>query len=255
MRIGIIGGSGLYRLPLERARKSKLKTPYGTVELTTGLLSGREVVFLPRHGEKHSVPPHLVNYRGNLWALKSLGVERILAICACGSMDRKIKPGDLVLFDQFIDFTKSRPSTFFEGGKTGVVHTDMTEPYCPELRRIVLTVGRELGVRIHEDVTYVCTEGPRFETPAEIRMFVRMGGKVVGMTGVPECVLARELQLCYCGIGVVTNMAAGLSQKKLSHSEVLEMVQELQPKLVSLLSSVVGRIPETRNCCYSKSSS
>jgi 5'-methylthioadenosine phosphorylase len=248
MKTGIIGGSGVYYLELEHSKRLQVRTPYGRVELEEGLLSGREIVFLARHGRQHAVPPHLVNYRANIWALKERGVERVIAICACGSLDPKIRPGELALFRQFLDFTKGRPSTFFEGGRRGVAHVDMTEPYCPELTSILHQTARELGLPVHDGITYACTEGPRFETPAEIRMLRLLGAQVVGMTGVPECVLARELELCYAGLGIVTNLAAGLSGKKLTHSEVIERVSSLQQKLTKLLSLALERIPEERGC-------
>jgi len=248
MKLGIIGGSGLYCLALERQKSVKVRTPYGEVRVEEGFLSGKPVVFLARHGKKHEVPPHLVNYRANLWALKGRGVERVIGICACGSLSPKIKPGEFVLFEQFLDFTKSRPSTFFEGGKMGVAHVDMTSPYCPELRAILSKTMRELSVPVHESVTYACTEGPRFETPAEIKMLRLLGAHVVGMTGVPECVLARELELCYAGLGIVTNLAAGLSRKKLTHREVLDQVSSVAEKLTEVLSLAVQRIPEKKGC-------
>ncbi len=248
MPLGIIGGSGLYELDLEKPRWKKIPTPYGKVTAQFGSWSGKDVVFLPRHGRGHAVPPHRVNYRANIWGLWKEGVNRILAVGACGSMDQRIKPGHLVLFGQFLDFTKSRPSTFFEGGKRGVLHTDVTKPYCPELARIILQVAKRIGLRLHPNVTYVCTEGPRFETAAEIRAFRMLGGQVVGMTGVPECPLARELGMCYAGIGVVTNMAAGITERRLSHEEVLDLVSKLKDRIQLLLKSCVEEIPEDRTC-------
>ncbi|MEM2282174.1 MAG: S-methyl-5'-thioadenosine phosphorylase [Candidatus Hadarchaeales archaeon] len=247
-KIGIIGGSGFYSFRVGCPRILQVLTPYGKVEVEEGVISGKEVVFLARHGRWHNLPPHLVNYRANLWALKRRGVERIIGLGACGSLDPKIKPGELVLLDQFLDFTKQRACTFFEGGRRGVAHVDMTNPYCPELGRVLSRVARGLGVRLHKGVTYVCTEGPRFETPAEIRMFRMLGGQVVGMTGVPECVLARELELCYAGVGIVTNLAAGLSGRKLTHREVIEKISGLKEKLTELLSLAVKQIPDRRNC-------
>jgi len=248
MEVGIIGGSGVYCLPLDHSRTVEVKTPYGRITVEEGFLAGRRVTFLARHGKRHEVPPHLVNYRGNIWALKERGTERIIAICACGSLTPKIKPGELVLFDQFLDFTKSRPSTFFEGGKMGVAHVDMTHPYCPELTTILFKAAKELNLPVHKGITYACTEGPRFETPAEIRMLRTLGADVVGMTGVPECVLARELGLCYAGLGVVTNLAAGLSGGKLTHREVLERVTGMGEELTKLLSLAIQKIPERREC-------
>ncbi|MCQ8898410.1 MAG: S-methyl-5'-thioadenosine phosphorylase, partial [Hadesarchaea archaeon] len=224
VRVGIIGGTGLYRLAVSGGWRG-VRTPYGRVEVLVGGFGPGRVAFLPRHGRKHEHPPHLVNYRANLWALRSLGVERVLAVSACGSLNPRMRPGELVLLDQFLDFTRSRPATFYTGGRKRVVHVDLTEPYCPELRRILLEAAKEEGVRLHPRGTYVCTEGPRFETAAEIRAFRRLGGDLVGMTNVPECVLARELEMCYAAVGLVTNFAAGLAGTKLTHTEVAERME------------------------------
>jgi len=248
MKVGIIGGSGFYCLDLDHPATIEVRTPYGKVTVEEGLLAGKPVVFLARHGKKHEVPPHLVNYRANLWALKKRGVERVIGICACGSLNPSMTPGELVLFQQFLDFTKGRPSTFFEGGKRGVAHVDMTSPYCPELRTILFKTARELRLPIHKSATYACTEGPRFETPAEIKMLRILGADVVGMTGVPECVLARELELCYAGIGIVTNFAAGFSRRKLTHEEVLEQVSSMAQRLAKLLSLTIQKLPDERGC-------
>ncbi|MGQ9780288.1 MAG: S-methyl-5'-thioadenosine phosphorylase [Bacillota bacterium] len=249
MLFGIIGGSGLYDPEiLEEVKTEKVATPFGEVELYRGRCDGREVVFLPRHGPGHTVPPHLVNYRANIWALWKLGVARVIATAAVGSLRRRFRPGEAVIVDQFLDFTKSRPSTFFTGGAYGVVHVDYTEPYCPEVRRALLSAAREAGIVAHDGGCYVCTEGPRFETPAEIRMFARLGADVVGMTSVPEVVLAREAGLCYGTVAMVTNYAAGMAGRPLSHQEVLELMAENTTRLRKLLVRTVELIPAERNC-------
>jgi 5'-methylthioadenosine phosphorylase len=229
-----------------------VRTPYGRVEVLVGDLGSRRVAFLPRHGRRHEAPPHLVNYRANLWALRSLGVKRILAVSACGSLNPRMRPGELVLLDQFLDFTKGRPATFYTGGGKGVVHVDLTEPYCPELRRILQEAAKEEGIRLHPRGTYVCTEGPRFETAAEIRAFRRLGGDLVGMTNVPECVLARELEMCYAAVGLVTNFAAGLAGTKLTHTEVAERMGEGTKTMARLFLSSLPRIPPRRSCPCSR---
>ncbi len=248
--IAIIGGSGLYALDLlEGAREVTLETPYGRPpELVVGRLGGREVAFMPRHGRGHTVPPHLVNYRANLWALRELGVTRVLATTASGSMNRRMRPGELALLHQFVDFTKQRAMTFYEGGEKGVVHVDVTEPYCPELRRSLLEAAKELKLKLHPRATYACTEGPRFETAAEIRAMRRLGCDLVGMTNVPECVLARELELCYAAVAVITNFAAGISRGKLTHAEVAELMAASAGRVKALLAEAVARIPEKRSC-------
>jgi len=227
-------------------------TPYGrSQKLLVGKVRRRKVVFLPRHGVGHTAPPHLVNYRANIWALHKLGVERILATMSCGSINPKMRPGSFVVVTQFIDFTKSRANTFYEGGGPGVVHVDMTEPYCPELRELLVKSAKKLNIGVYPNATYVCTEGPRFETVAEIKAFRKLGADLVGMTGVPECVLARELGMCYAGLGIVTNYAAGISKAKLTYTEVAEMLGKNTSRIQKLLLETVSRIPRRRLCSCS----
>lgn len=249
MKKAIISGTGLYDPSmLEDVKEIRVDTRFGDVKALVGLLKGDEVVFLPRHGRDHSVPPHKINYRANMLALKKLGVERILATTAVGSLNMEMKPGDCVVVDQFLDFTKNRQSTFYEGGDMGVVHVDYTEPYCPEIRKAIIRAGATLGITAHDGGTYVCTEGPRFETPAEIKMFGKLGGDLVGMTNVPEVVLARELGICYATISMVTNYAAGISPTPLTHQEVLEIMAENTDKLRRLLLLTLEEIPSERVC-------
>ncbi len=221
-------------------------TPYGvSPDIYFSELEGRSVAFLARHGMDHAVPPHQINFRANITALKNLGVERIIALNAVGSLKTQIRPSDLVLVHDFLDFTKARSSTFFEG--TPVVHVDMTEPYCPQLRRIISESARNQGLSILQQGVYVCTEGPRFESPAEIRFFQQAGADVVGMTGLPEVALAREAEICYCSICIVTNFAAGM-QNKLTSKEVRKRMIEVQDHLKQLLSDALTKIPENREC-------
>ncbi len=235
---------------LTRVREEKLATPYGEVELLLGRFppTGEEVAFLARHGRHHSFPPHRVNYRANIWALRDLGVERIFATAAVGSLRKEIAPGTVFLPDQFLDFTRQRPSTFFEGGESGVAHADVTEPYCPQLRGVARRAAEELDLPVREGGVYVCTEGPRFETPAEIRVFAALGGDVVGMTGVPEVVLSRELSLCYTSLALVTNYAAGISRQPLTHREVLEAMERGREGLRALLGRALAFVPGERSC-------
>ena len=249
MKAGIIGGTGFYDPGfLEKERDLLVPTPYGDVVLKAGYYQNREVLFLPRHGEQHSVPPHLVNYRANIWALHEAGADFVLATAAVGSLNQEMHPGEIVLVDQFLDFTKCRPLTFYEGGDDGVLHVDVTHPYCPNLRRHIAEKAAELQIRVHEKGTYVCTEGPRYETAAEIRMFHMMGGDVVGMTSGPEVVLAREAGLCYAALALVTNYAAGISPTSLSHREVIEVMSRSQDALRNLIYSSLASLSETRSC-------
>ena len=225
-----------------------METPYGSVALVVGKLANREIVFMSRHGRDHATPPHLVNYRANIWALRKLGVRKILATAAVGSLSSNFRLGELVLLDQFLDFTKSRPQTFYEGGKQGVFHVDMTEPYCSAVRQVIMDASEHLGFAVKNGACYVCTEGPRFETPAEIRMFQRLGADLVGMTSVPEVVLARELGMCYASIGLVTNEAAGIATHPLSHAEVMESMKELGVKVAQLIQATFELWTPGQNC-------
>ena len=239
--LAIIGGTGVCNPDLlENRHESHMDTFYGTIHYTRGTYKGKDIVFLPRHGRTHSIPPHLINYRANILGLKRLGVTAILSTTAVGSLNANLKPGDYVLPDQFIDFTKMRHTSFFDGGENGVVHVDMTEPYCPHLCQLVVQAGIELGsYTLHQGGTYVCTEGPRFETPAEIKMYEMLGGDVVGMTNVPEVCLAREAEICYATISMVTNFAAGISHTPLTPSEVLECMAENSQRLRDLIMKCI----------------
>jgi 5'-methylthioadenosine phosphorylase len=245
MTMAVIGGSGVYNPSwMSDAVQEVVTTPFGDVEVTRGLAQGNSeaAVFINRHGRGHRLPPHRVNYRANIWALKQLKVQRIIATAAVGSLNPSMAPGALVLPDQFIDFTRSRPSTFFEGGdsQSGVVHADMSQPFCPALADL-LVQSAELAevVPTVRGATYVCSEGPRFETPAEIRAFQMLGGDLVGMTAVPEAVLARELGMCYQTVALVTNWAAGLSDHPLSQQEVFDLMAERSADLARLMEMTV----------------
>jgi len=249
VKIAIIGGTGVYNPDImSDIRDETITTPYGEVKLKIGDYRGRQIAFMNRHGEEHSVPPHLVNYRANIAALKKLGVKNVLATAAVGSLNPSMQPGHFIFVDQFLDFTKSRQTTFFEGGGTGVVHIDMTNPYCPELRDILSRAARGLGLISHPLGTYICAEGPRFETAAEIKMYRLFGGDLVGMTGVPEASLAREAEMCYATIAMVTNYAAGISPTNLTHQEVLNMMMLNSENIRKLLMQAVVWIDPDRTC-------
>ena len=247
-RLAIIGGTGFYQMDSVTLKEKKLvDTQYGpvTVSIYKGA-TARSSPFCRDTAKCHVCAPHKINYRANIMALKMIGVERIIGICSVGSLRKKIKPGELVLVDQFLDFTKSRPNTFFEE-EGYVVHTDVTEPYCADMREYIasLTCG---DLKLHKKGTYVCAEGPRFETSAEIKMFAAMGGDVVGMTGVPECVLARELGLCYACISVVTNYAAGIGDEPLRHGDVKEQMKKMESALQDYVVGCLSNMPADRKC-------
>lgn len=210
--LGIIGGSGLSVLAnLESVRRQIARTPYGepSSPLTFGTIRGRAVVFLARHGYGHTIPPHQVNYRANLWALDSQQVKDVVAIASVGAIRADLEPGALVVPHQILDYTHGRESSYATGEDRGVLHVDFTDPYCAKLRRRILTAAAEAGYRAVDGAIYAATQGPRLETAAEIDRLERDGADIVGMTGMPEAVLARELDLCYAALAVVVNPAAG----------------------------------------------
>ncbi|MDD1763946.1 MAG: S-methyl-5'-thioadenosine phosphorylase [Methanobacteriaceae archaeon] len=241
--LAVIGGTGVYRL-VEKGEELEsmiINTPYGdSPQITRFLMDGIELFFMPRHHEGHDNPPHRINYRANLYALHELGVERILATNAVGSLDEKLKPGTFLAPDDFLDFTHHRPMTFYD---QRTVHVDVTQPYCPHLRRVMLGVGE-----VVDGGVYVCVEGPRFETPAEIRMFRQLGGTVVGMTGLPEVVLARELSMCYASVCMISNYAASISQDKVTIDEVFQIMEEKKKQLTNLLMDSILNTPTERQC-------
>jgi len=213
----IIGGSGLAKLsPLQNTRRQVMRTPYGEPSgaMTFGTLAGREVVFLARHGYGHTIAPHEINYRANIWALKDLSVSGVIAVATCGGVREDLGPGKLVVPDQIIDYTHSRKSTFFEGTESPVTHVDFTQPYSARMRRLLLDAAAACGEAVVDGATYACTQGPRLETAAEIERIARDGGDIVGMTGMPEAALAREAGLDYAALGVVVNHAAGRGESK-----------------------------------------
>ncbi|MGB9854247.1 MAG: S-methyl-5'-thioadenosine phosphorylase [Candidatus Bathyarchaeales archaeon] len=246
-KIAIVGGTGFEKL-FTNAKQIRLGTPYGIPPpLFMGKVDGRNVVFLPRHGPEHSVPPHKVNYRANIYALHKMGVERVMAINAVGAINTSFKPGDIVIPKDFVDFTKSRPTTFYD--EEPVTHIDVSQPYCPEIRKLLIANTEKTGLRLWTNAVLVCTEGPRFETPAEIEMFRRLGFDVVGMTSAPEAVLARELEMCYATLCFVSNMAAGM-QERLTPSEVSKVSKQITPKIEQILIDTVRALPlERKGIC------
>ena len=245
-RIAVIGGSGLEGLLAEKSRLVRIGTPYGPAPPISIGRSGRdEIAFLSRHGPKHDLPPHRVNYRGNLYALKQLGVERIIATNAVGCINSQYAPGELAVPEDIIDLTESRESTFFD--LDPVIHVDMSQPYCPELRKALIDSAKEQKTRTWPNSIMVATQGPRYETPAEIRMLSVLGGDIVGMTGAPEVFLARELQMCYSTLCFISNRAAG-KQEKLSAVEVMEAGKRMTPQILKILHQTIANTPIERKC-------
>lgn len=245
VRFAVLGGTGLVDF-LKGAEKVRVGTPYGLPPPISISQVGEETVaFLPRHGPNHSLPPHKVNYRANIYALREIGVEHILATNAVGAINTDFEPGDLVVPHDLIDFTRLRCASFYESAP--VTHVDLSQPYCPETRALLIKALKKRGGSTWDKAVLVCTEGPRLETPAEIEMFRRLGADVVGMTGAPEAVLARELEICYATLCFVTNMAAGL-QKRLTVHELSEVANEKMPAIQQVLRETIKHLPATRRC-------
>ncbi|MCB1761177.1 MAG: S-methyl-5'-thioinosine phosphorylase [Gammaproteobacteria bacterium] len=240
-KFAIIGGSGITRLEgLEIVRREVVHTPFGepSAPLTHGTYNGQSFVFLPRHGAAHTIPPHKVNYRANLWALHHVGVVSVLAIAAVGSMNEAMPPGSVVLPDQIIDYTYGRENTFFENGLSQVTHIDFTEPYCNRLREVLRISAENAAIQAVDGATYGATQGPRLESAMEIRRMTRDGCDLVGMTGMPEAALARELDICYACCAVVANWAAGLSSSPITMDAIEKSLIEGMEKVYKLLSKL-----------------
>lgn len=247
VKYAMIGGTGVYEPgQVGNAETVPVDTPYGNVSVTIGTYATKKVAFLARHGSTHGTPPHKINYRANIFALKELGVTQILATAAVGSLQLPYAPGELVLADDVIDMTKSRESTFFDEGK--VVHIDMSDPYCHRLRSRLRDAANRQSIDIHDGGVYVCTEGPRFETKAEIAWYSKLGGSVVGMTSMPEVALAKEAEMCYAVVCMVTNYAAGMTGQALSHQEVVDTMGQNVHKIRTLFYDFIERDNDERTC-------
>ncbi len=252
--IGVFGGSGFYSL-LTGAREFAVSTPYGAPSdrVTVGEISGRRVAFIPRHGRFHQYPPHAINYRANVWAMKELGVSRIIAPGACGSLQPDIEPGCFVVCDQFVDRTSGREQTFYDGPLA--IHISTADPYCPELRRLAVDKASELGITVKPQGTAVIIQGPRFSTKAESIWFTHMGWHVVNMTGYPEVALARELEICYVSVALVTDWDAGVHAeagvKPVTADEIHRVFAMNNQHLRDLLHTLIPAIPEERDCLCS----
>jgi 5'-methylthioadenosine phosphorylase len=250
--VGVFGGSGFYRF-LDDVEQVEVDTPYGPPSdpLALGTLAGTRVAFLPRHGARHTLPPAAINYRANLWAMRHLGVTRVISPSSCGSLRRDLAPGDLVLTDQFVDRTWGRADTYYATGPE-VAHVSAADPYCPELRPLVARVAREQGLTVHEQGTVVVIQGPRFSSRAESRWYARQGWDVVNMTQYPEVILARELELCFVNLALVTDYDAGLdddpSIAAVSVVDVERVLAENTDRLRRLLLALIPTIPQARGC-------
>lgn len=243
-RIAVVGGSGLEAV-FRQGGTLRVGTPYGVPSpISTGEIDGRRIIFVNRHGTGHTIPPHRINYRANISALYHLGVHRIIATNAVGAINQRFKPGDFVIPNDFLDFTKSRKATFYD---RPVIHIDMSEPYCPEIRSTLDKAAENTGKTRWNTAVLAVTEGPRYETPTEIKMLRNLGCDVVGMTGIPEAVLSRELGMCYASLAYVSNMAAGL-QKRQSATDLTEMSEKTLPRIKQVLKEAILSIPETRSC-------
>ncbi len=232
MKSAVITGTGIYEIPGFELEKKQIDTPYGPALVNIARREDVELVYLARHGLDHSTPPHKINYRANMKALQMLGVQQVLATYAVGSISRDIPPMAMAVLTDFLDFTSGRPLTFFEGGKTGLAHIDLNDPYCPVLRNRLLALAPGVGLELHPAAVYACANGPRLETPAEIRMYGMLGADVIGMTGVPEVVLARELNMHFAAVAYSINWAAGLEAEI---SFVGDKMGDLSNKLAALL--------------------
>ncbi|MET7764865.1 S-methyl-5'-thioadenosine phosphorylase [Streptomyces sp. NPDC005336] len=260
--IGVIGGSGFYSF-LDDVAEITIETPYGAPSdsLFLGDIAGRRVAFLPRHGRTHHLPPHRINYRANLWALRSVGVRQVFGPCAVGGLRPEYGPGTLLVPDQLVDRTKGRTQTYFDGEplpdgrRPNVVHTTFADPYCPVGRKAAVEAARGRDWEPVDGGTMCVVEGPRFSTRAESRWHAAQGWSVVGMTGHPEAVLARELELCYTSLTLVTDLDAGVETGEgVSHTEVLKVFGENVGRLREVLFDAVGKLPDTsgRNCLCSR---
>lgn len=255
-KVGIIGGTGfsegLAELSGSDGIDQTVETPHGPVKLRILPLGAGEVVFVPRHGFGHAVPPHRINHHAHIDALVKAGVSHVLSTSAVGSLKTRQRAGDLIILSDFIDLRGGPPTTFFDGQGGAVRHTDFTEPFCRELRALLIDEAGQItkdapaSPAVHDKGIYLCLSGPRYETPAEVRLFASWGSDVVGMTIAPEAVLAREMGLCYATVAVVTNLAAGLSGQLLSHQEVEAQMAATRPFVIRLLHRTALRLIEPR---------
>ena len=241
-KLAIIGGSGLASLAeLRITRQQVQNTPYGEPSgvLTYGVYANKEIIFMPRHGNPHVLPPHKVNYRANIWALRENGITSIIGVNAVGGITAQMTPGSLVIPDQIIDYTWSRAHTFFDDGLAEVTHIDFTHPYSEELRRALLSAAAQSGLKVQGAATYGATQGPRLETAAEIKRLKNDGCDIVGMTGMPEASLAREVEIQYASVSIVANWAAGITGEAISMETINSMLSQALGKVHILLGAAI----------------
>lgn len=243
--IGIFGGSGFYKF-LDDIKEVTIDTPYGKTSdaLMLGSIGNKKVAFMPRHGRNHSIAPHKVNYRANVWAMKEIGCKVVISPCAAGSLQKHVKPGDIVFCDQYVDWTKDRLDTYFD--QEDIQHISAADPYCPKLREIAIKCGKDLGYDIHDHGTVVVIQGPRFNTKSESAFFTRQGWEVINMTQYPEVHLVKELGMRPLNISLITDYDAGLVSdcEPVSHEAVMQVFQNNISKLQKLLFSIVENIDE-----------
>ena len=248
--IGVFGGSGFYSF-LNDIEEVRIETPYGppSDSIMLGTIAGKKVAFLPRHGRNHSILPQQINYRANVWAMKSLGVKRVISPCAAGSLQKHVKPGDFVVCDQFVNLTSGRKDTFFEGPI--VTHVSAADPYCPELRKIAIEAGKSCGITVHETGTVAIINGPRFSTKAESKFYTAQGWEVINMSQYPEAYLVKELDMCPVNISLITDYDAGLvsDSEPVNHSDVIKVFGQNIENLKKLLFTMVENIPTERVNC------
>jgi len=248
--IGVIGGSGLYEMEgLSDVKTVSMETPWGkpSSNLLTGTLGSVQMVFLPRHGTGHTVSPSEINFRANVYAMKAMGVERIISVSAVGSLKEEIEPGHIVIPDQFIDNTKRRPSTFFEGGI--VAHVSMADPVCSVLSGCLRKASLGCGGTVHSEGTYVCIEGPQFSTRAESHLYREWGADIIGMTAMPEAKLAREAEICYSVIALCTDYDCwNEDHDDVTVSDIIEIMNKNVETAKKVVAAVVDTIPEERGC-------
>jgi len=250
--IGVFGGSGFYSL-MEDFQEIKIETPYGAPSdsVAIGTVAGKRVAFLPRHGKHHQYPPHMIPYLANIYAMKKLGVTRIIGPTCVGSLQSSIKPGDFVVCDQFVDRTGGRKDTFYDGPIA--THVSSAEPYCPTLRKVAVEIGREQGITMHDGGTCVIIQGPRFSSRAESSWFTKMGWHVVNMTQYPECILALEQEICYVNIALITDYDAGIvaegGAEPVNADEVVKVLIANNERVKNLILEMIKRMPDTRDCC------
>jgi 5'-methylthioadenosine phosphorylase len=253
--IGVFGGSGFYSF-LNNIEEIEIDTPYGkpSDKFSLANYEGKKIAFLPRHGKTHNLPPHMIPYKANIYAMKQLGVKVILAPTASGSLQADIKPGDFVICDQFIDRTSGRKDTFFDGPETR--HISAAHPYCPELRKLAIEIGKAQGITIHDKGTVVVIQGPRFSTVAESRWFSKMGWEVINMTQYPESYLAREMGICYANISLITDFDAGLEGHEdilpVTEEEVYKVFSENNEKVKKMLFEIIKNVDITKMNCTCK---